>query len=105
MGLYLLLGPLLLVISLIFRIYLPKEINHYYGYRTRSSMTSKEMWRLANEYSSRLLVMVALGLNLIQAVLFFTIERNSAFLIVSAFMVLGVLLIIPLTEVYLRKKK
>ena len=33
----------------------PKNINHLYGYRTSSSMTTQERWDLAQEYSSKLM--------------------------------------------------
>ena len=103
MGLYLLLSPVLLVVAVIFKIYSPKSINHYFGYRTKTSMASQEAWNRANEYSSRLLVLVALVLNILQLILFLWLDREVAFLIVGVLMILGVLLIIPLTEMHLRK--
>jgi len=31
----------------------PKKINHFYGYRTRRSMTNQEIWDFANLQSAR----------------------------------------------------
>lgn len=103
MGLYLLLSPLLLVIAVIFKIYSPKNINHYFGYRTQSSMASEQAWEISNDYSSKLLVLVAIVLNILQLILFLWIDREVAFLIVGGLMIVGVLLIIPFTERHLRK--
>ena len=30
----------------------PKKINHFYGYRTSTSMRNQEIWEFAQQYSS-----------------------------------------------------
>lgn len=34
----------------------PKKINHLYGYRTRRSMKSKEVWDFAQQYSAQKMI-------------------------------------------------
>jgi len=50
----------LLVISFVFVKFPPKKINHFYGYRTRRSMTNQEIWKVANEYSAKFMVKITL---------------------------------------------
>lgn len=51
------LGPILIVFSIIFLKFPPKEINPLYGYRTKRSMQSQEHWDYANkEFSQKLFV-------------------------------------------------
>ena len=56
----------MLIISLIFLRYPPKEINHYYGYRTKGSMKNQETWDFAQQYSSSLLLKVAIATCVVQ---------------------------------------
>lgn len=41
-------GPVIIAISIIFIKFPPKKINNIYGYRTKNSMKSQEMWDYAN---------------------------------------------------------
>lgn len=43
---------ILLFISIIFKVFNPKEINKFFGYRTFQSMSSKENWIYANNLSA-----------------------------------------------------
>ena len=43
---------ILLTISIIFKVFNPKDINKFYGYRTFQSMSSKENWIYANKMSA-----------------------------------------------------
>ncbi len=47
---HLIIGPLMLVLALLFRKFPPKKINDLYGYRTARSMKSEEAWAYANSY-------------------------------------------------------
>lgn len=100
---YLVLSPLLLVLSLIFYRFEPRKINPYYGYRTRRSMASQHNWKIANEYSCRILVGLSVVLNSIQALAYILLSDQVAFLLVACLMVLGLIAIIPLTESHLKK--
>lgn len=43
----------------------PKEINHLYGYRTKSSMKNKERWKFAQRYSAYEMIRLGLVLTII----------------------------------------
>lgn len=103
MYLYLLLSPLLLLIAVLFKLYSPSKINPYFGYRTKRSLSSQEAWDEANKFSSSLLVLIAVLLNVVQLALFLLLDQEQAFIITGIFLVFGVLLVIPLTEIHLRK--
>ena len=45
--------------------YPPKKINHFYGYRTKTSMKSQEIWDFAQQYSAEKLKRCGLFLILI----------------------------------------
>lgn len=50
----------MLIVSFIFVKFPPKKINHFYGYRTRRSMANQKIWKIANEYSAKLMVKITL---------------------------------------------
>lgn len=93
---------ILLIVCLIWYIRPPKEINSFFGYRTPNSKKSLRNWEVANKYSSKLFLLLAIVL-LVEA-LFLTIYFSEKYepIIFSTF-VLGVLVIILLTEIKLRK--
>lgn len=49
----LLLGPIFFIVGLIQLKFPPKKINHTYGYRTKNSMKSQEIWEFAQQYSAK----------------------------------------------------
>ncbi len=102
-SMYLLLSPLLLLIAGIFKAYPPRKINHYYGYRTKRSMSSEQAWKMANDFSSTLLLLISIGLNVFQAACFLFLKSQTAFLLTGIGITIGVVLIIPLTEIHVRK--
>jgi len=54
--------PLLILIgAIVYRIYLPKSINRYYGYRTKLSMKNQDTWNAANRFSANLLLIGAVA--------------------------------------------
>ncbi len=66
-------------------------------------MKNAETWKVANTYASNFLLYIALGLNFLQAIVFFIWPSQTGFLVVAGFMVLAIVAIIPLTEAHLRK--
>ena len=46
-------GLVFVIAGWILKNYPPKKINHWYGYRTHSSMASQERWDFAQGYSSK----------------------------------------------------
>ena len=97
-------GPLFLVLSIIYRIFPPKKINDFYGYRTRRAMQSQQSWDYANKLSANLMLLVGASTCLIQFVLQRYFTDDTVILSASAWLVLGLLLTIPCTEFYLKKK-
>jgi uncharacterized membrane protein len=100
----LMLGPLMLVLAILFKRFPAKKINHIYGYRTPRSMKSQEAWDCANRYSSNSFVVIAALICLVQVVLWSLLPPNDAILWITGVLVAGVIAVIPLTEWHLRKK-
>ncbi|MEM0942201.1 MAG: SdpI family protein [Bacteroidota bacterium] len=66
-----------LVALIIFKIFPPKSINSWYGYRTIKSMKSDQKWSFAQNYSANIgLVVVVLAL-LIQLSLYLILGKKS----------------------------
>ncbi|MBX2967771.1 MAG: SdpI family protein [Cyclobacteriaceae bacterium] len=103
LALNLMLGPLILVLAFLYKRFPPKKINHIYGYRTPRSMKSQEAWDCANRYSSNALVVMAVLICFVQAVLWSLLPPNDAILWTTGVLVVGVIAVIPLTEVHLKK--
>ena len=62
------LGPLLLILAILFKIFPAKNINKVYGYRARRSMMNKEAWQYSNLLFNNLFIIVAILLTLAQLV-------------------------------------
>jgi uncharacterized membrane protein len=101
---HLMVGPLFLVIAILFKQYPPKNINGLYGYRTGSSMKSQERWDAANHYSADLMFRLGLILLLVQAGSVWFLKTETSLLVASFFLVAGLIGLVVMTEVYLRKK-
>ncbi len=61
----------MLLVSFIFMKFPPKKMNYFYGYRTRRSMANQQIWRVANEYSAKLMVKITLISFALPPVLYF----------------------------------
>jgi uncharacterized membrane protein len=57
-----------LLAAIITYIFPPKKINYFYGYRTSSSMKSKETWDFAQKYSSIQMMFLAVTMFVISIV-------------------------------------
>lgn len=102
--LHLFFGPLLLILSYLFKRFPPKKINHLYGYRTPRSMQSQEAWNCANQYFTNAFTVVALATCLVQILAYALIEGDHSILWAAGFLILGVIATIPLTEMHLKSK-
>ena len=90
----LLVGLVFFIMGLVMQKWPPKNINPLYGYRTGSSMKSKERWDFAQEYSGNLMkksgiVLAVIGL--IMALLTIGIEVITAVGMVAVFVCIGYL--------------
>lgn len=105
-------GNIALLVGLVFFImggvmqkWPPKNINALYGYRTGSSMKSKERWDFAQEYSANLMKKSGIALaviGLIMALFTIDIEVITAVGILAVFVCIGYLLFS--TEQALKRK-
>ena len=94
-----LIGIIFSLASLLQKKFPPKHINKIYGYRTKQSMFNEDKWKLANNYSSSLMlklsfVLIALGILL--AFLLHDAMLLSLITVVSS--ILCALVIVLLTE-------
>jgi uncharacterized membrane protein len=95
---------LLLFVSILFRLYPPKNVNSIYGYRTPSSMKNGDTWKKANDYSSSLFLKLSICLVIIQVVMSLTIGVNLKTVVISCVLLtLSMPIIILFTENYLKK--
>jgi len=97
-----LIGPVLLVIAWLTKIFPPKNINAFYGYRTSRSMRSEEAWKEANKYSTEVMIRLALSTILVQVITYLLIEDELAVLLPAGFLVLGLIVLVFLTERHLK---
>ncbi len=95
-------GPLMLLLAIIFKAFPPKKINMLYGYRTERSMRNQETWDAANSYANNFMVWLFTIISGIDLILFFTIDIKHATLIVCGMLVLGLLLLVVFTEQHLK---
>ena len=102
---HLLLGPVMLVLYLLYKYFPPKDINFLYGYRTTRSMKSEHTWAASNKWSANLMVLVSLATCTMQAVLFAAgVSLGSTVGWSSALLVTLLLGHIPLVEMRLKKQ-
>ena len=59
----------LLIISVIYYFFKPKKINSFFGYRTQKSTKNINNWNLANNISSKLLLIYSICIFVVSAVL------------------------------------
>ena len=87
---------ILLLVSILFRIFSPKKINLLYGYRTTSAMRNIESWKVANKYSATLMIVFFSIISIIAFILN-SVNGNYESLI-FILIVLAFIAIIILTE-------
>lgn len=102
--LHIMLGPLMVVLSFIFKRFTPKKINPIYGYRTPRSMRSQEAWDCANRYCTHAFFIVSALTCVVQVITYSLMPSAQAIMWSSGFLVVGLIAVIPLTEMHLKKK-
>ncbi|HTE29942.1 MAG TPA: SdpI family protein [Chryseolinea sp.] len=100
---HLLIGPVLLLLAALYKTFPPRKINNFYGYRTARSMGSMEAWNEANHYSARLMLQLALLLMVVQLATYWTVGAETSLMLSSGFLVLGLGVVIYLTERHLKQ--
>lgn len=79
-----------------------KKINHLYGYRTLRSMKNEATWKVANEYSSNLMLKFAIYSFLIPAICYLLIPRYNFLISIFGNSIL-IMLVVLFTELHLKK--
>lgn len=88
----------------------PENINMLYGYRTSTSMKSKETWDFAHKYTAKVWLFMSIPLCMLSAALLFAFKNSdiSTFgwvaIIITGIQLAGLCLSIVLTEIELREK-
>jgi uncharacterized membrane protein len=91
--LHLLIGPLLLVLSLIFFYFPPKKINLIYGHRTTLSMKNQDTWNEANKRSPYMMLLVSAITCIFQLIgTVFNIAFDKTILYATIFLVAGLII-------------
>lgn len=95
-------GPLLLVLALIFKANPPKKINWAYGYRTARSRKSQEAWDAANSYANELMLWIAIITSVCQIGFYFLLPPAIALLVACGVMTLLLIGMMVIVEIYLK---
>ncbi len=104
MEITLLAGVIFIVVGMIMKVYPPKKINWFYGYRTNTSRRSQETWDEGNSYSAKTMVVAGIVLAIIGFVFLLIPGITGTDIIIGvAFVLLSALAMIVLTEVHLNK--
>lgn len=98
-------GPTLLIAGYYMQKKPPKEINHFYGYRTKRSMKNKAQWDFAQHYSAKQLIKSGFWYTL-SALPFLFVDWDIVVDIVLSFVLLAVFIGYPIykTEKALKDK-
>jgi uncharacterized membrane protein len=100
-----LIGITLLVAGLILLNYPPKKINSLYGYRTASSMKSKERWDFAQRYSSIELIKISALLVLFSLIgIIYYPSKGLAMVLAFILLLLSIVILIIRVEKAIKKR-
>jgi uncharacterized membrane protein len=97
-------GPVLLAVSSMMKLWPPKKINSLYGYRTPRSMKSQRAWEEANSYSADLLLWAGISTLLVQVCCLVAIGGHASILIPLGYYLTFIIISIVLTERRLKLK-
>ncbi|WP_339610405.1 SdpI family protein [uncultured Planktosalinus sp.] len=98
-------GIIFLIAGYIMLKYPPKNINHFYGYRTRRSMESKEKWDFAQIFSAREMIKQAWYMISIAIMgLFLNPEEMFSMFLSIGFIIFSVVIMLFKTEKKLKQK-
>jgi uncharacterized membrane protein len=100
----LMMGPLLLAVGVIMKIFPPRNINGFYGYRTPRSMRSLEAWREANAFCANAMIVLAVCISCFQLVTYILLDHERSLLWSAGSLVVGLIVVIVITERHLKTK-
>ncbi len=100
-----LIGIIFIAVGVVLKLFPPKHINSWYGYRTPFSMKNKATWDEGNRFSSIMFVYVG-GISLIAAVLCDVIyigNFDKAFRVSTNISIIALICSVPYAEIHLRR--
>ena len=101
--LHLIIGPLMIVISLIFFYFPPKKINLIYGHRTTLSMKNQDTWNEANKRSIHMILLVSALTCILQLIgIVFNINLETIILYATVILVAGLIIGVIVIEKQLK---
>jgi len=101
---HLIIGPVLLMVSIMMKLWPPRKINHFYGYRTPRSTKSQLAWDEANTYSAELMMWAGISTLLVQALCFVFMGGHISLLIPLGYYLVFIIIAVVLTERRLKMK-
>ncbi|MEP2773553.1 MAG: SdpI family protein [Fulvivirga sp.] len=103
--LYFSVGPLMVLLAAMFKVFPPKKINMWYGYRTERSMRNQETWDAANSFANNFMLWLFVGISIVELALFISMDnKKHAALIGCGMLVFGLIFLVVFTERYLIKR-
>lgn len=97
-------GSTLLAIGLLMKLWPPKKINNFYGYRTPRSMKNQLAWNEANSFSAELLVWAGVSTVIVELICYMAVGGYASLLIAVGYFLVFAVLILVLTERRLKAK-
>lgn len=96
-----------LIISFFFYKFPPSSISTFYGYRTKRSTSSEEMWIEGNKYASKLMFKLSIVQFILSIVLIIIVKINIdfeyiAFTLLFCTLIIGLIFAIVKTEIHLK---
>jgi len=83
----------------------PKNMNWFYGYRTKTSMKNQELWDFAQTYSAKIMIKLGLVLVMISFLgLVYKPKIEIALMLSLILIILKVILLVYLVEIKLKQK-
>jgi len=103
--LHLITGTLFLGASLMMKIWPPRKINSFYGYRTPRSMKNQLAWDDANAFSADLLMWSGISTLFVQLISYLTIGDHASLLVSVGYFLVAIIVTVVLTEKRLIRKQ
>ena len=102
--LHLTMGPLLLATAMIMKVFPPRKINGFYGYRTPRSMRSLAAWREANAFCANAMIVLVVSISCFQLATYLLLDHERSLLWSAGSLVVGLIVVIVITERHLKTK-
>lgn len=96
--------PIIFLTGLILKIFPPKKINYFYGYRTSRSMKNEHNWKIANAYSANIIIIGTAAIVFLFGILkIASVPEQAVGIIMGIGLAVIAFLTILLTEIKLNK--